>query len=307
MLGAGCERPSWTRSPVLERAPRRHEPRRASADPPSLLRGARCRAARVLAASCRTPRPDRLRAGTPWLRGPRWWESSPTTWSGSRTARCGSTSARSGRPAGACFVSHSTSRRESSRSRSRWTRCITSSLIRPSFGGRAPRRAPRRGARGGDADRRASAPRSRRRPTRRAGPGSGCCGSCRGHGRARPCRVAPSPLRPARRARDPGFGRVDARLRLFAHISVVCLQPQEANDRGERQPCRIRWPATQAGECNDRETVRRNPCSGDRERRCRCILSPAHAMKVTNCHGGAGSQARRPGESHRGTWAIGKP
>ena len=48
---------------VLERAPRRHELRRAAADPSSLLRGARGRAARVLAAAGRPARADRPCAG----------------------------------------------------------------------------------------------------------------------------------------------------------------------------------------------------------------------------------------------------
>src|SRR5205085_1132386 len=53
---------------ALERAPRRHEPRRAAADPATLLRGARDRPAGVLAAPRRPPWPDRLRAGPPRLR-----------------------------------------------------------------------------------------------------------------------------------------------------------------------------------------------------------------------------------------------
>ena len=44
-----------------------------------------------------------------------------------------STCARSSRPPGACSGSRYTSRRESSRSRSRWTRCMTSSAMRPSL------------------------------------------------------------------------------------------------------------------------------------------------------------------------------
>src|SRR5581483_7437018 len=53
---------------VLERPQGRHEPRRPAADPPRLLRGARARAARVLAAARRAPRPHRARAGAPRLR-----------------------------------------------------------------------------------------------------------------------------------------------------------------------------------------------------------------------------------------------
>src|SRR5262249_62154450 len=51
-----------------ERAQRRHEPRRAAADPAALLRGARSEAARLLAAAHRPPRPDRLRADPARLR-----------------------------------------------------------------------------------------------------------------------------------------------------------------------------------------------------------------------------------------------
>src|SRR5581483_7290576 len=53
---------------VLERPQGRHEPRRPAADPPRLLRGARARASRVLAAARRAPRPHRARAGAPRLR-----------------------------------------------------------------------------------------------------------------------------------------------------------------------------------------------------------------------------------------------
>src|SRR5437016_1932109 len=53
---------------VLERAARRHEPRRPAPDPPRVLRRARARAARVLAAPRRAPRPHRARTDTPRLR-----------------------------------------------------------------------------------------------------------------------------------------------------------------------------------------------------------------------------------------------
>jgi hypothetical protein len=36
-------------------------------------------------------------------------------------------------------------------------------------------------------------------------------------------------------------------------------------------------------------------------------LMPAHAMKATNCQGGAGSRARRLGDIHRGTYANWNP
>src|SRR5204863_9260201 len=53
---------------VAERAPRRHEPGRAASDPAALLRGARRRAAGVLAAARRQAGADRLRTGAAWLR-----------------------------------------------------------------------------------------------------------------------------------------------------------------------------------------------------------------------------------------------
>ena len=53
---------------VHQRASRRHEPRRAATDPPRVLRGARARAACVLAALDRAAGPDRARAGAARLR-----------------------------------------------------------------------------------------------------------------------------------------------------------------------------------------------------------------------------------------------
>src|SRR6185312_15829978 len=47
---------------------RRHEPRRATADPAALLRRARNRAAGLLAAARGPPRPDRVRTGAARLR-----------------------------------------------------------------------------------------------------------------------------------------------------------------------------------------------------------------------------------------------
>ena len=79
---------------VLERPPRRHEPRRPASDPPALLRGARRRPAGVLAAPRRPARSHRAsrRSGAATRR--RWRRSSRTTSSGSPTARCASTCAR---------------------------------------------------------------------------------------------------------------------------------------------------------------------------------------------------------------------
>ncbi len=55
-------------SAVRQRPPRRHESRRAASDSAGLLRGARARAAVVLAAARRPPRTDRVRAGASRLR-----------------------------------------------------------------------------------------------------------------------------------------------------------------------------------------------------------------------------------------------
>ena len=61
---------------------------------PRVLRGARARAAVVLAAARRAARPDRLRPGAARLRDVDGARSSRTTSSGSPTAPCASTSAR---------------------------------------------------------------------------------------------------------------------------------------------------------------------------------------------------------------------
>src|SRR5206468_5758230 len=53
---------------VRQRAARRHEPRRAAADPPRLLRAARARAAGVLAAADRAAGGDGARTGAARLR-----------------------------------------------------------------------------------------------------------------------------------------------------------------------------------------------------------------------------------------------
>ena len=174
--------------------------------------------------------------------------------------------ARSGRPAGACFVSHSASRRESSRSRSRWTRCITSSLIRPRF--RCVHRAALR------VEELAAETLVGERAlldlavVRLVEPGPEAVAAEAVEATDALGRVGPHPpfLHELVEARLPASA---AWMRAFAssRISVVFLQPEQADDRERAGPARrdSRQYDAKRQENHERAIgkLRRNPCSAE--------------------------------------------
>ena len=140
-------------------------------------------------------------------------------------------------PPGASRASPYTSRRESSRSRSRSTRCITSSAIRPSLRSattaeRSASRSSRR-ARWYDCERSSIAPssssskRARKRLRRNSyWPRRRCAVSER---------TTPFVLE-LLEPRERGVGRVDAGLRFLLHVEPVVFEPEQANDERQREP-----------------------------------------------------------------------
>ena len=173
---------------VHQRAARRHEPRRPAADPPRVLRGARARAAGVLAATDRPPGAHRARAGAARLRDVDGGEARAR----SRVDR---------RPLRAPLPPH---RRRDRRGACCGSRCEGSYQAATDRGGAAARCSRRRRLRGSRCDRRrrrdcssaSTTTRSSGRPIRSAscaGSGRSACRRC-GSG----CRGAAKRGRPVR-------------------------------------------------------------------------------------------------------------